>query len=123
MAAIVTVVNRTKKTLEAVWDGFHHQIPPGKSAHPLFVAEAAKRQNPVMGTEDQITGEMESLIGIEENGDDCSPIEQTQKIERWDRKKMPGGEKDVQVVAGKSGLYAAERHTALPLDSSFVNPK
>ena len=123
MAAIVTVVNRTKKTLEAVWDGRHYQLPPGKSAWPLSVAEKAKLQNPVMGTEDQITGEMESLIGIEENGDDCSPIEQTQKIERWDRKKMPGGEKDVQVVAGKSGLYAAERHTALPLDSSFVNPK
>jgi hypothetical protein len=102
---LVTVVNRSKKPLEAVWDGKRYALPPGKSAHPAVVAEAAKRQNPIMGSEDPYSGEMQYLIGIEEYGDPCDPAEQTSEIELMSRRKLHGA-RQIEVVPGTSGLFS-----------------
>ena len=122
MAEIVTVRNRTQKDLEVCWDGKRTVLPVGKPiALPLPIAEAAKRQNVLMGSEDPRMGTIEYLVGIEEWNDDCSPIEQTDSIERWNSKSVPGRGK-VDVIKGKAGLFAEERHSALPLNDSFVKP-
>lgn len=116
----VTLVNRSSKDLEGVWDGRHYTLTPGKHQFPRIQAEKFKEQNIVMGSEDPRSMWKDYLIGIIENGDDVSPVEQTSAIERWDRSKLGGPQ--TQVIAGRAGLYAEERRTALPADSSFVKP-
>jgi hypothetical protein len=119
---MVTCRNRTNKPLEVCWDGKRTVLPVGKPVLlGVMIADAAKRQNVLMGSEDPRTGAMDYLVGVEEYGDDCTPIEQTDSVERWDRRQLPGG-RAVDVVRGKGGLYAEERHSALPLDGSFVKP-
>lgn len=117
---VVTLVNRSSKTLQGTWDGRHYDLVPGKHQFGRLHAEKFKEQNPVMGSEDPQTLAMDYLIGIEENGDDCSPIEQSIDIEKWNRKKLNGPA--VEIVRGKGGLFATERHSALPGDSNFVKP-
>jgi len=116
----VTLVNRTSKPLEGTWDGKHYVLAPGKHAFPEIQAMKFKEQNPLMGSEDPRTLERQSLLGIVENGDDISPIEQTDNIERWDRKKL-NIDGPVTIVTN-GGLYSTEKHATLPLDSSFVTP-
>ena len=120
MAQLVTLVNRTSKPLQGTWDGFHTQIAPGKHSFPVFQAEAYRRQNPIMGSEDPRTGEMQYLVGIEEQGDDCTPIEQSKAIERWDRSLMSQS-KPTEVVPGVTGIYSArDVAQTLPSDTNFV---
>jgi hypothetical protein len=121
---LLTVVNRTTKPLEAIWDGKRYALPVGKSAHPAIVAEAAKRQNPVMGSEDPYTLTMQYLVGIEEHGDDCSPIEQSKDIERMNRRLLQNS-KETEVVPGISGIYSVRDVAAsLPFDKmgKFTTP-
>ncbi len=100
---VVTVVNRSSKPVDATWDGRPYQIPAnGKVALPVIVAEAAKRQNVIMGSEDPYTGTMEYLVGIVEQGDDITPIEQSHSITRMNRKEFAGTE---QVVKSRGGMY------------------
>lgn len=122
MAQIVTLVNRTSKTLEGTWDGRHYPIAPGKHAFADYLAQKFKDQNPLMGSEDQYSLSTESLLGIEEYNDDCSPIEQSPVIERFDRNRIPGAAAKVSIVPGINGLYAAERSAPLPTDGGFVKP-
>lgn len=122
MAQLVTLINRTSRTLEGTWDGRHYSLAPGKHAFADFMAQKFKEQNPIMGSEDQYSLSTDSLLGIEEQGDDCSPIEQSALIERFDRKRIPGAAERVQVVQGINGLYAAERSAPLPTDGGFVKP-
>ena len=129
MAELVTLVNRSHKILQGVWDGRHYELAPGKHSFTRIQAEAFRRQNPVMGSgdpkamsSDNITGGMQYLLGIEELKQDCSPIEQTNSIERWNREQMPNASK-VEVVPGKNGLFSAQDvRTDLPNDANFVNP-
>jgi hypothetical protein len=122
----VEVTNRTTKPLTVTWDGRRHALPPGKSSHPSIVAEAAKRQNIVMGSEDPYTLEVESLVGVEAWGDNCSPLVMPATVarERWNRAKLPASQQNVEVIQG-NGLYSprVDGSNALPLDSTFVNPK
>lgn len=100
---LVTIVNRTSKPVEGKWDGKPYVIEAnGKAALPVIVAEAIKRQNIVMGSEDPYSGAMEFLVGIVEHGDDISPIEQTQVITRMDRKEFA---KQEDVVKSRGGMY------------------
>ena len=129
MAELVTLVNRSQRTLLGVWDGRHYDITPGKHSFTKIQAEAFRRQNPVMGSgdpkamsSDNVTGGMQYLIGIEELKQDCSPIEQTDSIERWNRQQMPNANR-VEIVPGKNGLFSAQDvRTDLPNDANFVNP-
>jgi hypothetical protein len=116
---VVILVNRTSKQVEGMWDGKPYKIKShGKEALPLIVAEAIKRQNVVMGSEDPFTGAMEYLVGIEEQGDDCSPIEQSKSITRMNRKAMGRNE---EVVKGENGIYSVrDVAQSLPLSTSFT---
>jgi hypothetical protein len=108
---VVTLVNRSSKPVKGLWDGKPYILAPnGKVALPVVVAEAIKRQNVVMGTEDPFSGEMECLVGIVEQGDPLTPIEQSRAITRRELAK------DELVVPGKAGMYASEaRSSALPV--------
>lgn len=118
----LTVVNRTSKNLTVTWDGKRIILTPGRNALPAIVAEAAKRQNPIMGSEDPVTLNMRYLVGIEEQEDDCSPVEQSPAIQRIDRSKMTNA-RPVEVVPGDNGIYSVrDIATSLPLDSGFVKP-
>ena len=121
----VTVVNRTSKNLEGTWDGRHYTLTPGEHAFPIIMAEAFKRQNPLMGSEDPRTLQCEYLIGIKELSDNCEPLEQSPALERIDRSKTP--EKVVEVIRG-NGLYAPAIDSSKPfavggaVESTFTKP-
>jgi len=71
---------------------------------PYFAAERAKRQNPVMGTEDPYNpSDFQSLIAVPEWGDDYSPIQQSDAIERLDRSLLPDDMQKVTVIAARGG--------------------
>lgn len=105
MAIMVTLVNRSSKTVFGTWDGRKYPITPGKHEFPDYKAIKFKDQNPVMGSEDVRTGHVDYLLGIVEEGDPIDPIEQNlDAVEKWDRSKM-GGPK-VDIVPGVNGLYS-----------------
>lgn len=121
----VTVVNRSSKILKGTWDGRHYDIAPGSHMFPETMAMKFRDQNPIMGSEDPYTLQKQYLIGIIEMKDDCTPIEQSDKVEIWDRSKMSPQKQNVQVVHGE-GLYSPQRDgkATLPLDgsSNFTKP-
>ena len=116
---VVILINRTSKQVEGMWDGKPYKIKAhAKEALPLIVAEAIKRQNVVMGSEDPYTGAMDYLVGIQEQGDDCSPVEQTVSITRMNRGKMG---KNEEVIKGDNGVYSVrDVAQSLPLSTSFT---
>lgn len=128
----VTLVNRSTKNLTGTWDGKQHTIVPGKHSFPAFMAQKFKEQNPVMGSanpqsEDPTTGryqDMQYLIGIVEEGDDISPIEQSTSVEQWDRGKLIGARPSM-IVQGDNGIYSrasvSERISIAAPDTKFVN--
>ena len=87
-----------------------HIIGAGPNGEPLskpmlyFAAEAAKRQNPILGTLDpQHHLTYETLVGIPEWGDDVSHVEQNDLIEELlDRSLLPPERQNVvrQYVPG-----------------------
>lgn len=124
MAQVFTLVNRTSKTLNGTWDGRTYDLTPGKHSFPEIQAVKFKDQNPLMGSLDPYTGNMIYLIGIEDLNDDCSPIEQSDAIEQWDRKKLGGLPVEVRPASGIP--FANERHNPLtkpgsPVDSTFTD--
>lgn len=107
----VTLVNRTDQTLIGTWDGRRHKVVPGKNSFPLAVAQAIKRQNPIMGTENPYDLTIEYKCGIEEEGDDCSPITITKEaIERFNRDMLAGnlnpGETFSIISRRDGGIYS-----------------
>ena len=130
MSEMVTIVNRTSKVLSGVWNGRPYDIPLGESRWTLKEAEAFKRQNPVMGsgdprdTEAGMTGRMQYLIGIKEQNNPITPIEQTGAVERWNRTRLTGS-KPSEIVPGDNGLYSgrAASSAPLPLNTSFESNK
>ena len=132
MAQLVTFVNRTSKPLVGTWNGLREYIAPGKHSFPLFQAQAYRRQNPIMGSEDPRTGEMKYLVGIEEEGDDCSPLTPPEAtpidpttgkpfIERWDRRHLTQA-RPTEIVPGDNGIYSVRdvSSTPLPLSTDFT---
>jgi hypothetical protein len=121
---LVTLVNRSSKTLKGVWDGRPYDIAPGKHSFPDIQASKFQEQNPIMGTEDPYTLQKQYLIGIIEHGDDCSPVEQSDHLTLQDISgKLKSGE--LRIVPG-NGLYrpATDKTnpfaTGGPIDTSFV---
>lgn len=110
---LVTLVNRSSKTLEGTWDGKHYKIAPGKHSFPLHMALKFKDQNPVMGSLDPQTLHIDYLLGIEEEGDDLFPIEQSQAVEKWDRSRLTGA-RPSEIVPGDNGLYSRAQLGAGP---------
>ncbi len=122
----VTAVNRTSKTLQGCWDGKHYNVPPGKNALDEQRARALKLQNPIKGSDDPLTGNLDYYVGVEEDGDDCSPVEQNNEIELY--RSLRSKAIPIMVVPGNVGMYSVRRDentaAALPLDgaSNFAKP-
>ncbi len=93
----VVLVNRTARILGFVADGQHFELTPGDN-YGLNSAQAefAKRQNPQMGTEDYMTLDYMSLVGVK-GQDPCDAVVETDAIERFDRTLMPGAQHVVLV--------------------------
>lgn len=130
-AKLVEIVNRTTETLEGMFDGVPEVIPAGykvltvdatgaktivgagpneeprRHVCELHAAEAYKRQNPRMGTQDPFSvdaRDTEYLLGVEEWGDDITPLEQTDADELIDRSMLPDNRQNaVQVPVGRGG--------------------
>jgi hypothetical protein len=118
----LTLVNRTERNLNGTWDGRQYVIEPGKHQFPEIQAQAFKRQNPVMGSEDPYSLRMLYLMGIVEEGDDTSPIEQSAAVERFDRSKM-GGDRGKATIERGHGTYGPlDKAPGLPINGSFVTP-
>ena len=82
---IVTVVNRTSRTVEGTFDGRPIVLAPHAEVPMLAnAAEKVKEQNPLMGSEDPADPRSPTfLVGIKEWKDDISPIEQSNAEERF----------------------------------------
>ncbi len=126
---IVTVVNRSSKPLSAFFDGRQYQIAPrSKKFLTWQVANALKRSNPIMGTEDPYSLSMKAcdfLIGVVEWGDDCSFIEQSAAVERFDTSMLPDSEKrqlarNARPSRHKSRSYAVVDEFKRPNNAVFA---
>ncbi len=105
MHEIVTVLNRTSQPVQGTWDGKPYIIKANaKVSLPIIIADAIKRQNVVMGSEDPYTGEMDYLVAVIEHNDPQDPIEQTKSITRMNRK--PIAKPDETTMEGRTGLYS-----------------
>src|SRR5258708_10008063 len=121
MATYVTLINRTAKPLNGTWDGRSYSIGPGKNSFPALMALKFKEQNPIFGSQDPFSMDKQYLLGIVEDNDPITPIEQSDKVELLDRSKLTGpAGKAVAVQTSAGGLYAHERQSSLPLDGTFV---
>ena len=90
---VVTIVNRTQKTLQGTFNGIHKDITPGEHRVTYEQALFYRNQNPIMGRSTPLEDwamRAEYLIGIKESGDDCSPVEQSSAPQRWDSDLVNG---------------------------------
>lgn len=95
----VTIVNRAPWKLETTWDGRIYTHKPGENPNtPFIVAQFAKLQHPIMGTESPYDwNQVEYQVGIkapdgEEQKDDISPLAAEvlgRSVERLDRRFLP----------------------------------
>ena len=118
----VQIVNRTKENLSVMFDGRRHLLVPGINTVPSVLVAPAKRQNRVMGTEDPLNPlDFESLVGVPDV-DDCSPQEQSKKVEALDRSLMVDPKrraaKTVKTGRGQSRVMVGADD--LPEDAGFA---
>lgn len=125
---MVSVVNRTLKPLDAMFDGQPLVLLPGYKRNdegaivgagpgdavlvnqlPYFAAELAKRQLPNMGTEDpENPREFESLIGVIEWNDDIDYLEPSDADERIDRDLLDDEAQTAKKIRTSAGRKAAK---------------
>lgn len=115
----VTLVNRTSKPLNGTWNGRQFKVLPGESTHPIRIADAIKRQNPLMGSQGSELFEVIYLCGIKELGDDIFPLEQSDSKELMDPNilhaaTIAAGRK-LDVVPGAAGMYRTRAAVAAEL--------
>ena len=113
----VTLTNRTSKIVRAMFDGQRFVFKPGPNPGvPVVVVQYAKDQNPVMGTQDRYEYEgSQYLVGVEAWGDDVSPIEQSEALERLDRSSIED-EGKFAVPGPKVKVRRSEAIHRLPAD-------
>ena len=119
---IVTVANRSSKSLNATWNGRPYVIPayPQRVSLPRIVAVAARFQNPIMGRGTPLedwASKSEYLIGIVEDKDPIEPIEQTTAPQRWDSELVNGP--DTEIIRPRGGA-AEVRQTPKTGDVGFT---
>lgn len=119
----VQLVNRSKSPLSVTYDGRRYVLAPGTNTVPSFLVGPAKRQNRVMGTEDPLNPlDFQSLVGCPEQEDDCSPKEQSKKVEALDRKMIPDLKRRAAKVVstGRGVSRALISGSDLPEDAGFA---
>lgn len=122
----VTIVNRTSKMLQGTWNGRPYDIPPGESRFSRLEAVAFRYQNPIMGRGTPLEDwsvRSEYLIGIKEDGDPITPVEQTNAPQRWDSEILNGS--NTEVIRPRGGSYTPEVRQNVPLatpDGGFTKP-
>jgi hypothetical protein len=92
---IVTVINRTDRTLTVVKDGQEYDVPPGESPMRADVIPYAKNQNPVPGSDDGTF--FESLIAVKGSKDPVDPLSSellSVFVERLDRSSLAPDRQD-----------------------------
>ena len=114
MAESYTIVNRTSKKIEGVWDGRHYELAPHESRQfDELICYAFKKQNLQLGSLDPRSGAVTFLVGIKELGDPCDPLKQEilinpktgkPEVEIWNREHLTGS-RPSEVVPGDNGLY------------------
>lgn len=97
----VWIINRTSQVLIATKDSKQFHIPPGRSMLRSDVIPFAKEQNPVPGTEDPFSLQVESLIAVEGTSDPTDEIPDDvlaliKNGERIDRSKLAKSLQTVQ---------------------------
>jgi hypothetical protein len=117
----VTLINRTKGTLQCTFDGHTYDLVPGENhGFPKVAVPFAKRQNPVMGSEDPYNPiKFNSLVGVKDTSDPVTPIKQTDAVERIDRSKVRGMGRKARVMEGDpaSAFEARVSHDADDVDN------
>lgn len=113
----IVLVNRTPKPLSFTFDGRQFTLKPGRNYNHFEVhGPFAKAQNPLMGSEDYLTLDFISLVGVE-GKDDCSEIpaavlEAAKDAERFDIETLtPAAKKNRTRVANnfrQKGRIASE---------------
>ena len=121
----VTLVNRTSKKLQGTWDGRQFVVLPGESMLPKAVAYAVKRQNPLMGSGSYELHDTIYLVGVKEDGDDISPIEQSNSLELIDPKILHAATvaqgRRVETVPGVAGMFKSRNTVASELPPASGN--
>ena len=122
-SSYVTVVNRSDRPIEGTYDGKSWIVQPGENHIPESAARKIKAQNPVMGSEDPGSGQMDFWVGVKEWGDPIDPITSVPEAkfgERWNRDLAPY----MQGVESRQGFAKQYRSqvvgTPLPLDANFT---
>lgn len=124
---LVKVVNRTQRELGCTWDGKRYKIQPGESTHPRLIADALRRSNPIFGSDDPITGELQYLIAIPDYGDATTPIEQSDEIELYHRSKEKNAI-PIMVIPAANRLTRTQVSSDAfavsggPVETGFVKP-
>ncbi len=101
-----------------MFDGQRFVFQPGPNPGvPVVVVQFAKDQNPVMGTQDRYEYEgSQYLVGVEAWGDDVSPLEQSDALERIDRSSIED-EGKTAVLGPKVRVRRSEAINRLPDDN------
>lgn len=124
---LVKVVNRTQRELFCTWDGKRYKVQPGESVHPRLIAEALRRSNPIFGSDDPITGELQYLVAIPDYGDPITPIEQSDEIELYHRSRAKDAV-PIMIIPAKGHVTRAQVASDAfaqgggPVDTGFVKP-
>ncbi len=89
--------------MTCTFDGASIPIKPGKNyGFPAIAVGHAKAQNRIMGsTHPYNPTKFDSLIGVDGTKDPVSPIEQSTKIEVFDRSQIGGLASDAVTIAGQ----------------------
>ncbi len=126
MNQIVTLVNRTSKLLHGTYNGRPYDLPPGESRYSRQEAIFFRYQNPIMGLGTPLedwSSKSEYLIGIKEDDDPISPIEQTDAPQRWDTRMVNGA--NTEVVRPRGGNIVPEVRQQVSIsaeDGGFSKP-
>lgn len=116
------LVNRTKHDLSVMFDGRQFVLKPGMNSVPQEIIAHAKRQHRIMGTEDPGNPlDFQTLVGVPDE-DECSPIEQSKKVECLDRRLIADPKRRAAKVVqmGRGVSRALVAGDDLPVDAGFA---
>lgn len=113
---LVPVINRTSQPLTVRFDGQEMTLVPGLNHIPKQTVPYAKKQNPVMGSEDfRNPLRYQSLVGVV-GKDDCTPLEQSTEPARVSVQQLAEEKGQDYIVRGKRPHNAFDAMASLSPD-------